>query len=535
MGIVLGGDAGGTAIGVAPMAKWIAVKIYDDSGRGTLSGIHLGFQWLLDPDGDPDTDDAPDVVNGSWGLLNTVGECDAEFAADLAALRAADVSVVFSAGNSGPDAGTSVSPANDPLSFAVGATNEASGVAGMSSRGPSACGGLLYPRVVAPGVNVRTADLTFGIFPDSYVSVTGTSFAAPHVSGAVALLRSAFPSASASAIEAALAGTAVDLGTAGPDMEAGAGLVDVRAAYALLEALQRPMAADDAYGTERDAPLVVPAPGVLGNDLEPQGEPMAAVLVRDVTAGTLELDAGGGFAYTPAAGFVGTDSFAYAASDGGHASSAATVTLTVTEPPPVNRPPTASDDAASTPEDTPATLDVLSNDADADGDGLTIARATQGAHGTVAASGLGLVYTPNRDFHGTDAFTYVASDGTGESAPATVTVVVTSVNDAPTAVDDGARTTRNVRIAIAVLANDGDVDGRIAPGTVAILTRPAHGRAMPSRNGTVTYAPRVGFTGIDAFTYTVRDDAGAFSNEATVRVIVDPRPRPGLRAAALLR
>ena len=59
MGIMVGGDATGAAIGVAPGAKWIAVKIFDDSGAAPLSGIHQGFQWLLDPDGNPLTDDAP--------------------------------------------------------------------------------------------------------------------------------------------------------------------------------------------------------------------------------------------------------------------------------------------------------------------------------------------------------------------------------------------------------------------------------------------------------------------------------------------
>jgi subtilisin family serine protease len=74
MGIIVGGSAGGTNIGVAPGAQWIAVKIFNDNGFATLSAIHEGFQWLLDPDGNPATDDAPDVVSNSWSLdgsLNT--------------------------------------------------------------------------------------------------------------------------------------------------------------------------------------------------------------------------------------------------------------------------------------------------------------------------------------------------------------------------------------------------------------------------------------------------------------------------------
>ena len=66
MGLIVGGDVGGSTIGVAPDAEWIAVKIFNDSGSAPLSVIHQGFQWLLDPDGNPSTNDAPDVVNNSW-------------------------------------------------------------------------------------------------------------------------------------------------------------------------------------------------------------------------------------------------------------------------------------------------------------------------------------------------------------------------------------------------------------------------------------------------------------------------------------
>ena len=66
MGVIVGGDAGGTSIGMAPGARWIAAKIFNDSGTATSTAIHLAFQWLLDPDHDPATADAPNIVNGSW-------------------------------------------------------------------------------------------------------------------------------------------------------------------------------------------------------------------------------------------------------------------------------------------------------------------------------------------------------------------------------------------------------------------------------------------------------------------------------------
>ena len=234
MGILVGGPPG-KAVGVAPGAEWIAVKIYDDSGKASLSAIHAGFQWLLDPDGDPDTDDAPDVVNGSWGLKDHVGQCVDEFRKDIRVLRDFGVATAFAAGNDGPALGTSVSPANYREGFAVGAVDEDWTVATFSARGPSACDGGVYVDVVAPGVQVQTADLTFGgVFPQSYVSVSATSFAAPAVSGAMALLLSAFPDVSVEELETALRLSAVDAGPPGPDVAYGHGVVDVLGAYELL-------------------------------------------------------------------------------------------------------------------------------------------------------------------------------------------------------------------------------------------------------------------------------------------------------------
>jgi bacillopeptidase F len=246
MGLAVGGSAGGTAIGVAPGARWIAVKIFNDAGYATLSGIHLGLQWLLEPDGDPATDDAPDVVLNSWGIPGTAGDCFTEFEVDLALLRAAGIAVVFAAGNDGPNAGTSSSPANNPGGFAAGAVDGAQNLDYSSSRGPSACDGSLYPEVVAPGVGVRTSDLSFGgVVPDPYALVSGTSFAAPHVAGTMALLLSFNPGVTADELEQALTGSAVDLGLEGPDNDSGYGMID---AYAALQRLQPANACTDADG-----------------------------------------------------------------------------------------------------------------------------------------------------------------------------------------------------------------------------------------------------------------------------------------------
>ncbi|WP_421741691.1 S8 family serine peptidase [Cellulomonas sp.] len=227
MGLILGGDAGSTSIGVAPGATWIAARVFNDRGGATATALHQAFQWLLDPDHDPTTPDAPDVVNGSWSIGAGPG-CDLAFQPDVQALRAAGILPVFAAGNFGPGAATSVSPANYPESLAVGAVNGNALVYGPSSRGPSTCGGRggAYPDVVAPGVDVLTTD-RYGL----YHLATGTSVSAPHATGVLALLLGAAPGLPVDQQRAALTGAATDLGATGPDTTYGSGRLDALGAY----------------------------------------------------------------------------------------------------------------------------------------------------------------------------------------------------------------------------------------------------------------------------------------------------------------
>jgi subtilisin family serine protease len=225
MGVMVGGDGGGTSVGIAPDARWIAVKIFNDRGQATSTGIHLGYQWLLDPDGNPATADAPNVVNNSWTMA--AGSCSLEFQPDLRNLRAAGILPVFAAGNYGPAAGTSASPANNPEALAVGAVDDAGVIDLSSSRGPSACAAQTgYPQLVAPGVGIRTTDLYGG-----YIDASGTSLAAPQVAGALALLLQAMPGLPADRQATALQSGAVDLGPVGPDDSYGSGRLDILASY----------------------------------------------------------------------------------------------------------------------------------------------------------------------------------------------------------------------------------------------------------------------------------------------------------------
>ena len=239
MSLIVGGDANqsGQAIGMAPGAKWIAAKVWDDAGYATLSDFTLAFQWMLDPDGDPATDDAPRLINNSWGFELEPGVCDSVFQSDIEVLKAAGIAVVFAAGNRGAlGPASSISPANYPGAFAVGSVENDLSISDFSSRGPSACVGDLFPDLVAPGNQLLTADLSDGGLPTTYFPAAGTSFSAPHVSGAMALLLSAFPETSVPYLESALINTAHDLGAPGRDDEYGYGLVDVVAAYNRLQA-----------------------------------------------------------------------------------------------------------------------------------------------------------------------------------------------------------------------------------------------------------------------------------------------------------
>ena len=256
MGVITGGGLSGTAIGVAPGARWIAARVFNDAGQSTLSTTHLALQWVLDPDGDPATADAPQVLNNSWTFAS--GGCNLEFAPDIQTLRAAGILPVFAAGNF---SGLSASPANNPGAFAVGSTTATDTIAGDSSRGPSACGEAsgIFPELTAPGTKITTTDLA-----GFYATVTGTSIAAPHVAGALALLLSARPDLAVTQQENLLEQTAADLGAAGPDNTFGYGRLDVAAAHAALPLTPPPPPALDTTGPLVTAVSATPSPVASG-------------------------------------------------------------------------------------------------------------------------------------------------------------------------------------------------------------------------------------------------------------------------------
>ncbi|HET7607548.1 MAG TPA: Ig-like domain-containing protein, partial [Gammaproteobacteria bacterium] len=220
-----------------------------------------------------------------------------------------------------------------------------------------------------------------------------------------------------------------------------------------------PVAADDAYATNEGQRLNVNSSnGVLANDTDANGNPLTAALVTGVASGSLTLQANGSFEYTPAPGFAGPVTFTYQANDGTAASNTATVTITVNA---VDDPPVTQPESYTTAEDTPLTVaapGVLGNDADPEGAPLTAELARDAPDSVLQLAPDGsFSFLPDPDFNGTATFTYRARDGATQSAPTTVTITVTAVNDPPFAVNAAPRTVQEgATYTFTLIASDRD-------------------------------------------------------------------------------
>jgi len=277
-----------------------------------------------------------------------------------------------------------------------------------------------------------------------------------------------------------------------------------------------PVAVSDSYAVVEDGVLQISAPGVRSNDSDPDTAfaSLGVSLATGAQRGSLTLNADGSLIYTPFPNASGADSFTYRLTDG-TASSTATVTIVITDVP---DPPQAADDAATTPEDTPVTINVIQNDTDSDSATLTLQSVTQAVNGTVAIVSGQARYTPNVNFNGQDVFAYTVTDGQA-SASAKVAVTVTSVNDLPVASPDSYTTPRRTLLSVqapGVRLNDSDPDGGQTL-SVRVITEPANGRVSLQSNGAFTYDPRNNFSGTDSFTYRINDGV---ADGNTVSVVI---------------
>ena len=270
--------------------------------------------------------------------------------------------------------------------------------------------------------------------------------------------------------------------------------------YTVNTAVQSVDAVDDVATTLEDQPITI---AVLANDTG-GGGPLSITAVTQGANGAVSIT-GVNVLYAPTADFNGGDTFTYTASDG-TTTDVASVSVTIT---PVNDPPVAVDDSAITAQGVAVSVPVLANDTDVDGDSLSVAAVTDGAHGTVAIVAGAVIYTPMATYFGGDTFTYTVSDGT-DTATGTVTVTVTPTPLA--AVDDTAQTPENQAVTIAVL--DNDTGNNLS---VTSVTQGAHG-TVTTDGVDVTYTPEDQYNGPDAFTYTVTN--GTESATATVSMTV---------------
>ncbi|MFQ5649776.1 MAG: tandem-95 repeat protein [bacterium] len=197
-----------------------------------------------------------------------------------------------------------------------------------------------------------------------------------------------------------------------------------------------------------------------------------------------------------------------------------------------NIPPFAENDVHVSLEDQVAVVPVAVNDLDADGevDETSITIGAQPVHGAATANNDGtLTYLPEDNFFGEDSLTYTIRDNQGKTSnPATVRLTVTPVNDAPVAAPDQKVSLLVDSVKVNVVENDFDIDGALDPGSVQIVKGPNAnaGIWLDTTSGTVIYLPDLSFVGVDSFTYTVRDDSGAVSNEAMVTIILQDGNQP---------
>jgi len=272
-------------IGVAFGSYWIANDFVTSTVEALppLADMIGAFEWALNPDGDINTsEDIPDVINNSWRWRDdpdTV-QCGGFVVNLMNAIEAAGIANVFSGGNSGPNNTTVNAPqrinTSEVNTFSVGSINGNVSfpypISNFSTIGPTQCpsGGVsaleIHPEVVAPGQNVRSAWGT-----NDFNTISGTSMAAPHVSGAVLLLKEAFPYLSGEDLLWALYLSAVDLGDVGEDNVYGRGIIDVYAAFQYLSQTNTPV---DPNAVAWDLALkVLPNPAIQGftcsNSIEP--------------------------------------------------------------------------------------------------------------------------------------------------------------------------------------------------------------------------------------------------------------------------
>jgi VCBS repeat-containing protein len=304
----------------------------------------------------------------------------------------------------------------------------------------------------------------------------------------------------------------------------------------LTDVNEAPVANNDGpFTVQTGTTLTITAPGVLVNDtdVDTAAENLTAELVSGVAHGTLALNSNGSFTYTPAAGYTGPDSFSYRVNDGeavNNLSNVATVAIDVAAE--ANQAPVAVSDTFNTNEDTALVVNrpgVLANDTDVDSATLTAALVAGPQHGALNLNTDGsFTYTPNVNFNGQDSFTYKSNNGSSDSNVATISITITSVNDAPHGADKTVTTLEDTLYTFSA-ADFGFTDPNDSPANsllaVKITTLPTAGKltydganvvagqfiSVADLNmGKLVFTPAADANGnaYATFTFQVQDDGG---------------------------
>ncbi|MBP6224750.1 MAG: tandem-95 repeat protein, partial [Rhizobacter sp.] len=309
-----------------------------------------------------------------------------------------------------------------------------------------------------------------------------------------------------------------------------------------------PEALDDAVSGNEDTTLPVP---LIGNDGDGSVAsvtvtfipPGSTLLLADgttvVLAGqTLTPQQAAGLLLQPSANFNGQTAITFFVTDNeGLASNPATVTINVIS---VNDAPVAAPFSAIGPEDTPLPVSLSASDVDGTVTSFTISQLptngtlflSDGTTPVIAGVPLtpseaaNLVFVPAPNFFGTVNLTFTVTDNEGlPSAPTTVPLIITPVNDGPDAVNDSASTAHNTSVSVSVLANDTDPEGDPLTVTSATMVNPAQGSVTVAPNGTLLFTPASGFSGTALINYAISDGQGG-TDTATVTINVAAAPPP---------
>ncbi len=290
--------------------------------------------------------------------------------------------------------------------------------------------------------------------------------------------------------------------------------------------LGTPDAIDDNAKTPEKTPVGI---DILANDIDCNNlDNSTIVIINPPSNGQVAIITGtDSVTYTPDNGFSGADVFQYRVCNLDGLCDSAFVTVVVNS---VNNPPIAENDINSTLVDTPVNGNVLTNDSDPDGDPLTVNTTvvSNPLHGTVTIGSNGsYTYTPESEYFGNDEFTYRVCDDGGLCDEAIVSIKIVerpepNVNRPPVAVNDNTRGNIGTPVTGNLLANDFDPDNDSITVIAAPVTAPNTGNLVINGDGTFTYNPETGFTGIITFEYEIFDDGTpSLRDTATVTIRIE--------------